>query len=71
MIIQMFRCDNPECKSTAHPEDGSTAKRPITPYDWIYLTGHRQGYISYSITVCGIGCVSAALQAAERAEMER
>ena len=66
MIIKMFKCDNPACRATEHPEDGGTEKKPITPYGWIHLEGFCQGVgPRYDFTVCSVACVEHALDAAD------
>lgn len=67
MIIKMFDCDNPKCANTAHPEDGSTTRRQLTPYGWLHITGYRQGLgPSYNVDVCSIECVGPALEDVDR-----
>jgi len=72
MIVQMVKCDNPECEAVAHPEEGSTPRKIFPPFGWISMTGFRQGPgPNYKIMVCSAECATPALQEADYVAFEK
>lgn len=56
----MIGCDNAGCDSISDPE--RVGNKLYTPYGWIHLKGHRQGFgPNFDVTVCSADCVSPAI----------
>lgn len=63
-LVELFACDG-GCGALAAPEDGSTKRKPLTPYGWLEAHVLCQGSgPAFMVRVCGISCLEKAVRPA-------